>query len=188
MKRIVFALVALFLGITSASALSPTYKGFGETYSGVGVPSGEGYGAGVVYGISTSHGVTLFPGLFVGAGIDAALGYYSEPDGRYGTDTDYAGFFAVFAEGRYNILRTKRISPFVSTRIGGGVNGMSESGSFYFRPAVGCTFNITKRFGLDASLAYTLFSGSKGEFNDYIYANEYGGSYNMITLCVGVHF
>lgn len=188
MKRFIFTLVAVVLGITSASALSPTYKGFGETYSGWGVPVGDGFGAGVVYGLSTSHGVTLIPGLFVGGGVDFTLGYYSVPENRYRTDTECSGFFAVFTEGRYNILRTKRISPFVSTRIGGGYNGMCESGSFYFRPAAGCTFNLTKRFGFDASLAYTLYSGNRGDYNSYYYTDEYGGNYNMITLCVGVHF
>ena len=188
MKKLLFVFATLLISINSAFAISPTYKGYGELYSGYAIPSGEYYNGGVTFGISTSHGVTLIDGLFVGIGVDAALAYYSEEtSNRYGEDnTDYSGLFAAFAEGRYNILRTKRISPFVGLRLGGGYNGYDEEGCFYFSPAIGCTFNLTKRFGLDASIGYSLFSG-RGQDEDTYY-NVYAGNINCITFRVGIHF
>ena len=114
MKNLLLPLATLLISLNSAFAISPSYKGYGELYSGYAIPSGDYYDGGVTYGISSSHGVTLFDGLFVGAGVDAAIAYYTEGSAnRYGEkDTDYSGLFDVFAEGRYNILRTKRISPF----------------------------------------------------------------------------
>ncbi len=188
MKKIIFVLATLLIGINSAFAISPAYKGYGELYSGYAIPSGDYYDGGFTYGVSTSHGVTLIDGLFVGLGVDAALAYYTEGyANRYGEkDSDYSGIFAVFAEGRYNILRSKRISPFVGLRLGGGFNGYDEVGSFYFSPAVGCTFNLTKRFGLDASIGYSLFTGSGQDEGSYY--NDYAGNINCITFRVGIHF
>ena len=188
MKKLLLVFATLLISINSAFAISPSYKGYGELYSGYAIPSGDYYDGGVTYGISTSHGVTLIDGLFVGAGVDAAIAYYTEGyANRYGEkDTDYSGLFAVFAEGRYNILRTKRISPFVGLRLGGGFNGYDEVGSFYFSPAVGCTFNLTKKFGLDASIGYSLFTGS-GQDEDSYY-NDYAGNISCITVRVGIHF
>lgn len=188
MKKFLLVLAGTLLCMGSVFAISPSYKGFGELYTGYAVPSGDYYGGGTMFGISTSHGVTLIDGLWVGIGIDAALAYYSEEDHHSytGSDLDYSGLFAVFAEGRYNILKTKRISPFVGLRLGGGVNGYDEIGAFYFSPAVGCTFNITKKFGLDASIGYSLFTGEgKEKGSSY---NDYAGNINCITFRFGVHF
>lgn len=189
MKKILLVLAGTLLCMGSVFAISPSYKGYGELYSGYAIPSGEYYDAGFTYGLSTSHGVTLMDGVFVGVGIDAAIAYYTEgQSNRYGVkETDYSGLFAAFAEGRYNILRTKRISPFVGLRIGGGFNGYDEVGGFYFSPAVGCTFNITKKFGLDASIGYSLLTGDNGKDEGYSY-NDYAGNINCITFRVGVHF
>lgn len=188
MKKTILLLAALLVYINSALAISPSYKGFGELYSGYAIPTGDYYDGGVTYGLSTSHGVTLIDGLFVGVGIDAAIAYYSEGyANRYGEkDTDYSGLFAAFAEGRYNILRTKRISPFVGLRLGGGFNGYDEVGAFYFSPAVGCTFNLTKKFGLDASIGYSLFTGESQDSDSYY--NDYAGNINCVTFRVGIHF
>lgn len=186
MKKLLFVFAILLIGINSAFAFSPTYKGYGELYSGYAIPSGDYYDGGVTYGLSTSHGVTLIDGLFVGAGIDAAMAFYTEGSGRY-KDSDYSALFAIFAEGRYNILRTKRFSPFVGLRLGGGFNGYDEVGSFYFSPAVGCTFNLTNKFGFDASLGYSLFTGS-GWDEESPFGNDYAGNINCITFRVGIHF
>lgn len=190
MKKLIFTMAALLTGINSVFAISPAYKGYGELYSGYAIPSGDYYDGGVTYGISTSHGVTLIDGLFVGVGIDASLAYYTEGESnRYGEkESDYSGMFAAFAEGRYNILPSKRISPFVGLRLGGGYNGYDEVGGFYFSPAVGCTFNLTEKFGLDASIGYSLLTGEKGDDNGYYGVNDYAGNINCITFRVGIHF
>lgn len=183
MKKIFTTLALCAAAAVPAFALTPTYKGFGEMQWGVAVPSGESYGAGMMYGMSTSHGVTLIDGLFIGAGLEANIAAYSY-DEDYGyyyfEETDVAALLAMFAEGRYNILRTKRISPFIGLRVGGGYNGYDDTGSFYFSPAAGCTFNLTRRFGLDASIGYELFTGRSGYWD--------AGNIHCLTFRVGVHF
>lgn len=190
MKKLLMLISGILLCTSSAIAISPTYKGYGELYSGYAVPSNNNYyDAGPMFGLSTSHGVTLIDGLFVGVGIDAAVTYYTYGDtNRYGEQsTDYSGLFAAFAESRYNILRTKRVSPFVGLRLGGGYTGYDEVAGFYFSPAVGCTFNFTKNFGMDVSLGYSLFTGDNGDDDSYYY-NEYAGNINCVSFRVGVHF
>ncbi len=183
-------IAAMFFMATSASA-ELRYKGYVETNGGVFIPA-DYYGTGVMAGISTSHGVELIQGLFVGAGIDANYVTYTEPgQGRHSVDeSDYSGNFAVFAEGRYNFLRKKRISPFVGLRLGGGYEGVEEDGCFYGSLAAGCTFNITKRFGLDVSLGYSIWSGSdsyKDEYDSY-HETTWSRSFSGLALRVGVHF
>ncbi|MDE6329140.1 MAG: hypothetical protein K2L83_00330 [Muribaculaceae bacterium] len=187
MKKLLSMLVVMLACVASASAISPSYKGYGELYTGYSIPAGDYYNGGGVFGVSTSHGVTLSEGLFVGLGLDAALSFYSEADpySRY-DDSDYSGLFAIFAESRYNILPSKRISPFVGLRLGGGYNGYDEVGSFYFSPAIGCTFNLTEKFGLDASIGYSLYTGEGQDEGSYY--NDSAGSINCITFRIGVHF
>lgn len=189
MKKVMLVLVAALFGIFSANAIHPTYRGFGELYTGYSIPGNdETYSGGVNIGLATSHGVNLIEGLFVGAGLDVNLSLYQEDSGyRHDLVNDYAGLFAVFAESRYNFLRKNKVSPFVGVRIGGGYNGYDEMGSFYFSPAVGCTINFTKRFGLDASLGYSLFTGDDGWENNQ-YHKDYAGDIHCITFRVGVHF
>lgn len=190
MKKLFLIIFGVLLFASSAKAINPTYRGFGEIYTGYAVPSNNYYfESGPMFGLSTSHGVSLIEGLFVGVGIDGAISFFKcgRPD-KYGNlDSDYSGFFAAFAESRYNILRTKRVSPFVGLRLGGGYTGYDEVAGIYFSPAVGCTFNFTKKFGMDVSLGYTLFGGDKGEDEDSYY-NDYAGNINCVTFRVGVHF
>lgn len=60
MKKIIFVLATLLIGINSAFAISPAYKGYGELYSGYAIPSGDYYDGGFTYGVSTSHGVSAY--------------------------------------------------------------------------------------------------------------------------------
>lgn len=46
MKKIIFVLATLLIGINSAFAISPAYKGYGELYSGYAIPSGDYYDGG----------------------------------------------------------------------------------------------------------------------------------------------
>ncbi len=189
MKKVMLVLAIALSAIFSANAIRPTYKGYGELYTGYSIPGNTSYySGGVNVGLATSHGVTLFDGLFVGAGFDANLSLYQEESGsRYDMENDYSGLFAVFAESRYNFLRKSKVSPFLGIRLGGGYNGYDEVGSFYFSPAVGCTINFTKKFGLDASVGYSLFTGEKSD-EDSFHGNTMAGNIHCITFRVGVHF
>lgn len=173
--------------ITATSASTVRYKGFGELNGGTFIPS-KYYSAGVLLGISTSHGVELFDVLFVGGGIDINYFTFTERgESSYDFDeSDYAGNFAIFAEGRYNFLRTRKVSPFIGLRIGGGYEGVEEQGCFYFSPAAGVTINLTKKFGLDASLGYSLWSGPSIHDDDYRYGQS--SSFNGVSVRFGVHF
>lgn len=188
MKKILLIVAAMLITASTASAVR--YKGYGEINGGVFIPS-DYYGVGGLAGISTSHGVEIIQGLFIGAGIDANYVTFTEPGhGRYSVEeTDYSGNFAVFAEGRYNFLRTRRVSPFVGLRLGGGYEGVQEQGCLYFSPAVGITINLTKRFGLDASIGYSLWSGPDENSNGTYY-NDYSrkGSFSGLAFRFGVHF
>lgn len=188
MKKLLFVLTFVIGGILNTFALSPTYKGFADIYTGYSAPSNtEVYGGGVNFGFSTSHGVTLLPGLFVGAGVDLNLSLYEDKystGSYYDSDLDCSALLAFFAEGRYSFLHSRKVSPFVGVRIGGGYNGYDEGGCFYFSPSAGCTINITKRFGLDASIGYGLYTGEGPEpgYNDHF------GNINCVTFNFGVHF
>lgn len=186
MKKILLLIAAVVM--TTAAASAVRYKGYGELTGGAFIPSSDYYGMGGLAGISTSHGVEIIQGLFVGGGIDANLVTYTEPSGgRYSyEETDYTGNFAVFAEARYNFLRTRKVSPFIGTRIGGGYEGLQEMGCFYFSPAVGVTINLTKKFGLDASVGYSLWSGPSDE--DDHDSKYFCNTVNGIALRFGVHF
>ncbi len=186
MKKI-FAILVAVCCISTASAVS--YKGYVDTYVGYAAPS-EGDG-GVNYGLSTSHGIQIIDGLFAGMGVDLSVATFSKDvevgSGRYATNTtevDAKFLGAGFAECRYNFLRKKRISPFVGTRIGGGYNGYAEEPAFYFNPSVGCTFNFTKKFGLDVGLGYTLYNSTRYTEDDE--AESF--AVNCVTLKVGIHF
>jgi len=184
MKKILFLIAAVLM--TAATASAVRYKGYGEINGGTFIPSSDYYGAGGLVGISTSHGVELFDALFLGGGLDANFVTYTEESnhGRYGTtESDYAGNVAIFAEARYNFLRGRKVSPFVGTRIGGGYDGFNEDGCFYFSPAVGVTINLTKKFGLDASVAYSLWNVATDSNSPYMC-----GNLNGISIRFGVHF
>ena len=182
MKKFLLSLLLILAG-SGISFGEITYKGYVETFAG---GAGIDYNAdsGVYYGVSTSHGVTIIDGLFVGAGLDLGMSFYTEST-SYGSDSDFSVLGAFFAEGRYNFLRTKRISPFVGYRLGVGFNGYDEKVGFYTSPAVGCTFNLTSRFGLDASLAYSYFQGDK--YDSYYHSSVYGNAHGF-TIRLGIHF
>ena len=184
MKKILLVIAVAIIAATSAQAVR--YKGFGEFNCGTFIPS-EYYGAGVLVGISTSHGVELIDGLFVGAGVDINYVTFSEPENSsYYNELDYAGNIAIFAEGRYSFLRKRKVSPFIGIRVGGGYEGVEEQGCFYFSPAAGVTINLTKKFGLDASLGYSLWTGSSKHDDDSRYGHS--ASFNGVSVRFGVHF
>lgn len=177
MKKILFLIAAVLM--TAATASAVRYKGYGEIIGG-GVFPPSHYSNGGSFGFATSHGVEIIDGLFVGAGIDGTVAI---SDGG----NDGSWLIVGFAEARYNFLRKSRISPFVGTRLGGGWEGYGENGCFYFSPSVGCTFNLTKRFGLDVSLGYSLYNSTEEYYSRY---GSYNEAVNIHGLSVrfGVHF
>lgn len=195
MKKILLTAALALITAASASAvdIDIKYKGYVDTGGGLFFASKDNTdvdGLGYNYAISTTHGIELFKGLFLGAGFEANLLGYNEEDypGGYSDDSfEIGGIFTVFAEARYNILRTKKISPFVGLRIGGGYQGVDEVGCFHFAPMAGCTFNFTNKFGLDVGLRYGLYSSGVDDDDDYYYDN---GSvvYNTLNVFVGIHF
>lgn len=184
MKKLILLLSLILATASSASAFDFKYKGYGELNGGA-FFANQYYGSGGLFGISTSHGLVLMDGLFVGAGIDLNYITFSEPGYySYERDYDYGATFAVFAEGRYNFIHKRKVNPFVGLRIGGGYEGVQETGSFYFSPAVGVSINLTEKFGLDASLAYSLWTSSYDSDDPGKSANAFNG----ISVRVGVHF
>lgn len=188
MKKILLVMTLALVAATSASAVR--YKGYVDTFGGASFPPGETlYESGPSFGISTTHGVELLQGVFVGAGLEVIGTAYEEYTSIYhnSKDTDFTALVAVYAEGRYNFLRTKRISPFLGVRIGGGYQGYDEEGCFYFSPQVGCTFNLTKRFGLDVGIGYGLFSSRVELEHTYGYEST-TLNYSNLSIRFGIHF
>lgn len=183
MKKFIVFLLAV-MSISSVQAVS--YKGYVETSGGTVIPSvGD---VGFSCGFATSHGVQIIDGLFVGMGVDLQLGMISDSEEDYYGDADVETKVLItgFAEARYNFLRTSKISPFVGLRFGGGWDDNADFPCLYSSPAVGCTFNFTKKFGLDVSLGYSLYSVLG---DDYYFEYESGNEYShIVALRLGIHF
>lgn len=185
MKKILVLLAYSLISIHSAFAISPSYRGYVETGTGyAGITNDEHMGGGMLWNISTTHGFDILDGLFVGLGVDITIPTFKEYESGKHEDYMFTTQFyaALFAEGRYHILRDNKFQPFIGMRIGGGYNGNSQVGTFYLSPALGCSFNLTEKFGFDASLGYSLFTGD-------VYNEDLGRSNtNCITFRLGVHF
>ena len=195
MKKLLLTATLALITVVSASAvdIDIKYKGYVDTGAGLMFPSNEETymdGLGYNYTLSTTHGIELFKGLFLGAGLEANLIGYNEKEDygyNYGEESfEVGGLVTVFAEARYNILRTKKISPFVGLRIGGGYQSIDEESCFHFAPMAGCTFNFTKNFGLDVGLRYGLYSSGADDDDDYYDSSSY--IYNTLNVFVGIHF
>lgn len=200
MKKLLLTATLALITAVSASAvdIDIKYKGYVDTGGGLMFPSSDTYdcmidGVGYNYAVSTTHGIQLFGGMFIGLGLEANLVSYNEYDTSYhGYEESWeiGGLVTVFAEGRYNILREKKISPFVGLRIGGGYNGINEVGCFHFAPMAGCTFNFTDNFGLDVGLRYGMYAFSmdvEDYYNSYL-TNRSSLLYSNLNVFVGVHF
>lgn len=167
--KLMILLTCLMVGV-SAHAFKFKYQGYAETYGSY-LFNNNNIENAAGFGVCTTHGGEIIPGLFVGAGID--LAYIRSNKSRY---SESCVMFCGYAEGRYKILPEKRVSPFASFRVGGGYNGFEEEACPYIRPAVGCAFNFTEKFGMDAALGYVF------------YGEESGSTYQGIQLTVGIHF
>ncbi len=130
MKKILPLIIAIIFGVSLARAFSPQYKGFADMYTGISS----------LAGMSTSHGLVIMDGLFVGAGGDIALSpeHYTNP-------------MVLFAEGRYK---------FMNLRAGGGLGFYDNDGCYYISQGGGCSFDLTEKFGLDASITTSLYNST----------------------------
>lgn len=137
-KKILPLMFVIVFGVSSARAFSPQYKGFADMYTGISA----------LAGMSTSHGLVITDGLFVGAGGDIAVSpeHYTNP-------------MVLFAEGRYKFMKN-RISPFVILRAGGGLGFYHNDGCYYISQGGGCSFDLTEKFGFDASITTSLYNST----------------------------
>lgn len=179
MKKILLIIVVAILGTGMSHAIEPKYKGYAEFYTGFAAPQ-QFADLGFMYGTSTTHGFKLLDELFVGLGAEVGVSYYNETFGRY-KESDYSVLCAIFADGRYNFLCEEKFSPFVGYRMGVGYNGYDENVGLYLSPSAGCSFNLTEKFGFDASLGYRLYTGSHKN-------NDWFGNVSCFTVSVGIHF
>ena len=191
MKKIFITIFLIITGVCSASAVR--YQGFIEGVAGVYLPS-RIFNDGPEIGFSTSHGLEIIPGLFAGVGADVLFGNYDFPD-----DMKYRGaeprdaYINVFVEGRYRILPLKKISPFVGMRLGAGYGDCYKGSRIfpYLSPALGGSFNFTRKFGMDVSIGY-IFHGTI-DYQHYVEPFDEEPvtdkiANNSIQLRVGFHF
>lgn len=185
MKKILMILVAL-MAVSAASA-QVKYRGFADL-SGGGFLPGEGSDNGGSLGVSTTHGFEVAKGFFVGAGFEANALFFRRYNGwlsyYYEDNIDTYVALAGYGAARYTFLEGRRVQPFVNMRLGGGYQSITEKGALYFSPSAGVNINFTKNFGLDVSLAYTLWSTKDWEY----YGECAGIIMHGLTTRIGVHF
>ena len=176
--KTLFIIAAIAASTLTASAVKPSYRGFGEFGLAFG-PSSPAYSYnqdkesdGVAINFATSHGVQLNRMFYVGAGIGV------NNIVRNGYD-DFAQL-AIFLDGRWDMNLAKKISPFVDLRLGFASNFDSEELStifknnpyfigeetnyidgnqqpcnqFYIQPTIGVRFRLHHHIGLNVGLTY----------------------------------
>ncbi len=129
------------------------YKGFADMAFGAGL--GE-FGDNV-FSISTTHGYQFNPYVFIGAGV--ALNAYLDYETIY---------MPIYADARFNFIN-KRISPFVSTKLGYSVadgTGLCHATDF------GASFLFKKKFGLNVSMGYAIQQAEMFYYTGYSYDND----------------
>lgn len=190
MKRLLLVVAMVLSGVIASSAVR--YQGFVESHFGVFVPSGY-YKIGAEAGFSTSHGIEIVPGVFLGLGGDLLLGsYYNSP--VYDNGSHGIILFNPFIEGRYSILPFKKASPYVGLRLGASLGSLEDSNDNvfpYLTPAIGCSFNLSRKYGLDLGLGYVYYGINKVTKNpDVIYypQKSFKIANNSIQFRIGFHF
>lgn len=135
------------------------YRGFFEISGVVGMTTDYGGGDKAV-SMSTSHGWQISPYAYLGVGV----GF----DRHLGERQDIT-FFPVFLDARMNILDT-RISPYIGLRAG---YSFGKNTGVYAYPSVGLSLGVTKRFGFDVALGYSIQSAEFYKFgtDDYLIAH-----------------
>lgn len=142
------------------------YRGFAEL--------GGGWLGWSNLSITTTHGYQLNPKVYLGLGLGVMTGVGSgdirDADGYVIHDFDDSAIVPVFANCRVD-FKKKKVSPFVSGRIGGAF-GPNDFGGFYFSPVGGLRVN---RVSFSAGLDYMLAAVSTWDHYDFYRRGDYSG-------------
>ena len=122
-----FVTLALALGVLSVDAQSKDYVDYERGYrADIAVSTSISE----QYTLSTSHGVSFGNGLYVGGGV----GFTAETFLNFEDAPHY--LVPLFADVKYTFLN-KRVSPFVSARVGGVFNTEYKMNRMLINPMVG---------------------------------------------------
>ena len=161
-----FMTLALALGVLSVDAQSKDYVDYERGYrADIAVSTSISE----QYTISTSHGFSFGNGLYVGGGV----GFTAETFLNFEDAPHY--LVPLFADVKYTFLN-KRVSPFVSARVGGVFNTEYKMNSMLINPMVG--INVRH---FTVGLGYELQHAFKGVI-------ENSASMNNVHLRVGYTF
>lgn len=165
MKKI-FMTLALVLGVLSVDAQTKDYVDYERGYrADIAVSTSISE----QYTLSTSHGFSFGNGLYVGGGV----GFTAETFLNFEDAPHY--LVPLFADVKYTFLN-KRVSPFVSARVGGVFNTEYKMNRMLINPMVG--INVRH---FTVGLGYELQHAFKGII-------ENSASMNNVHLRVGYTF
>ena len=161
-----FMTLALVLGVLSVDAQSKDYVDYERGYrADIAVSTSISE----QYTLSTSHGFSFGNGLYVGGGV----GFTAETFLNFEDAPHY--LVPLFADVKYTFLN-KRVSPFVSARVGGVFNTEYKMNRMLINPMVG--INVRH---FTVGLGYELQHAFKGII-------ENSASMNNVHLRVGYTF
>ena len=126
----IFSVVSAFAGTTKGRGTALMQKGYVGNV-GISVSGGLGVGA----DLFTSHGYSFGNGLWVGGGTGLSF------------PSPYDLFLPLYSEIKYSFLADRRVSPFLSARVGGMTN-FEE-----------CRMILCPAFGVDIS-RFSVFATS----------------------------
>lgn len=125
--RKIFTTLALVLGVLSVDAQTKDYVDYERGYrADIAVSTSISE----QYTLSTSHGFSFGNGLYVGGGV----GFTAETFLNFEDAPHY--LVPLFADVKYTFLN-KRVSPFVSARVGGVFNTEYKMNRMLINPMVG---------------------------------------------------
>lgn len=183
-KKFMLMLMITMTFAVSMAGQNIRYRGFADMEYGLYIANNVDK-VGLMFGTSTTHGIQVTDGLFVGGGLNIGIGSYADiyyDDGYWfeeEDDWDTSVAVTLYAAGRYEFIHNRKVSPYVDLRLGGGFLDSTDEGTLYLSPTVGVTVNFTKKFGLDAGLAYSLWTGKYFDGDDF---------FNGLSARVGIHF
>lgn len=164
--RKIFTTLALVLGVLSVDAQTKDYVDYERGYrADIAVSTSISE----QYTLSTSHGFSFGNGLYVGGGV----GFTAETFLNFEDAPHY--LVPLFADVKYTFLN-KRVSPFVSARVGGVFNTEYKMNRMLINPMVG--INVRH---FTVGLGYELQHAFKGVI-------ENSASMNNVHLRVGYTF
>ena len=161
-----FALVAAVMGVNAQSETTKDYVNYERGYrADIAVSTSVSE----QYTLSTSHGFSFGNGFYLGGGV----GFTAETFLNFEDAPHY--LVPVFADAKYTFLN-KRVSPFVSARVGGVFNTEYKMNRMLINPMVG--INVRH---FTVGLGYELQHAFKGVI-------ENSASMNNVHLRVGYTF